>query len=83
MEKTDQISPCSSFPNFFPPMSDSLIIDIKNAAFVQSEFTEFVYMDSDNIPLVDPAVHFDSVEYRNSGSVFWPDLYKDHRKSFG
>lgn len=35
----------------------------------------------DNIPLVDPATHFDSVEYKESGSVFWPDLYKDHRES--
>ncbi|KAJ9126143.1 hypothetical protein QFC24_002416 [Naganishia onofrii] len=54
--------------------------DIKNAAFITSDFTEFVYMDSDNIPLVDPAVHFDSVEYKEGGSVFWPDLYKDHRQ---
>lgn len=51
---------------------------IKNSAFLQSEFTEFVYLDSDNIPLIDPAEHFDSVEYRTKGSAFWPDLYKDH-----
>lgn len=51
---------------------------IKNSAFLQSEFTEFIYMDSDNIPLTDPEEHFDSVEYRTQGSVFWPDLYKDH-----
>ncbi|KAI5450515.1 hypothetical protein NCC49_002972 [Naganishia albida] len=51
---------------------------IKNAAFITSDFTEFIYMDSDNIPLIDPATHFDSVEYKESGSVFWPDLYKDH-----
>lgn len=51
---------------------------IKNSAFLQSEFTEFIYLDSDNIPLIDPAEHFDSVEYRTKGSAFWPDLYKDH-----
>ncbi|KAG7563015.1 hypothetical protein FFLO_01573 [Filobasidium floriforme] len=51
---------------------------IKNAAFIQSEFTEFVYMDSDNIPLVDPAEHFESVEFKENRSVFWPDLNKDH-----
>lgn len=51
---------------------------IKNAAFIQSAFTEFVYMDSDNIPLMDPAEHFDSLEYQQGRSVFWPDLYKDH-----
>ncbi|KAJ9118619.1 hypothetical protein QFC22_003839 [Naganishia vaughanmartiniae] len=36
--------------------------------------------EGDNIPLIDPAVHFDSVEYKEGGSVFWPDLYKDHRQ---
>ncbi|WWC63550.1 uncharacterized protein I303_106154 [Kwoniella dejecticola CBS 10117] len=51
---------------------------IKNSAFLASNFTEFVYMDSDNIPLVDPRTLFDSIEYQQSGSVFWADLNKDH-----
>ncbi|ODO11043.1 hypothetical protein I350_01645 [Cryptococcus amylolentus CBS 6273] len=51
---------------------------IKNAAFLATRFTEFVYMDSDNIPLNDPRELFDSVEYKQSGSVFWADLNKDH-----
>ncbi|WVW85356.1 hypothetical protein I302_107394 [Kwoniella bestiolae CBS 10118] len=51
---------------------------IKNSAFLASNFTEFVYMDSDNIPLVDPRTLFDSIEYKQSGSVFWADLNKDH-----
>ncbi|WVQ95170.1 hypothetical protein IAU59_002264 [Kwoniella sp. CBS 9459] len=51
---------------------------IKNAAFLASEFTEFLYMDSDNIPLIDPATLFESIEYQQSGSVFWADLNKDH-----
>lgn len=32
----------------------------------------------DNIPLRDPAELFEGLEYTHSGSVFWPDLYKDH-----
>lgn len=54
---------------------------IKNAAFVDTKFTQFVYMDSDNIPLSDPAELFDSVEFKQGGSVFWPDLNKDHPKN--
>jgi alpha 1,2-mannosyltransferase len=68
--------------------------DIKNIAFLNTQFTEFVYMDSvswhinlflspadvkDNIPLGDPSDLFESVEYQQSGSVFWSDLNKDHR----
>ncbi|ORY29660.1 mannosyltransferase putative-domain-containing protein [Naematelia encephala] len=52
--------------------------NIKNIAFLATNFTEFVYMDSDNIPLADPNELFDSVEYKQSGSVFWADLNKDH-----
>jgi len=33
----------------------------------------------DNIPLADPAELFESIEYKQSGSVFWADLNKDHR----
>ncbi|KAK1927346.1 mannosyltransferase putative-domain-containing protein [Papiliotrema laurentii] len=52
--------------------------NVKNEAFLATNFTEFIYLDSDNIPLRDPERLFDSVEYRQSGSVFWSDLNKDH-----
>lgn len=39
-----------------------------------------IYGFQDNIPLVDPAEHFESVEFKENRSVFWPDLNKDHRK---
>ncbi|CAK9781972.1 hypothetical protein CC85DRAFT_313059 [Cutaneotrichosporon oleaginosum] len=51
---------------------------IKNTAFIESKFTQFVYMDSDNYPLADPEELFESVEFKQSGSVFWADLNKDH-----
>ncbi|GMK55928.1 hypothetical protein CspeluHIS016_0209840 [Cutaneotrichosporon spelunceum] len=51
---------------------------IKNTAFIESQFTQFVYMDSDNYPLADPEELFESVEFKQSGSVFWADLNKDH-----
>lgn len=75
-----------------------ILADIKNAAFIHTQFTEFIYLDSvsprqperpsyceltrqDNIPLSDPAELFDTIEYQQSGSVFWADLNKDHGKS--
>jgi hypothetical protein len=84
-----------SFLSFQVPIREVLMVDIKNSAFLHSQFTEFVYMDSvsspstvwkvtdekDNIPLADPAELFDSIEYKQSGSVFWADLNKDHRMS--
>jgi hypothetical protein len=39
-----------------------------------------IYGFQDNIPLVDPAEHFESVEFKENRSVFWPDLNKDHRE---
>jgi alpha 1,2-mannosyltransferase len=35
-------------------------------------------MDSDNLPLADPADLFETVEYKSSGSAFWSDVSKDH-----
>lgn len=58
---------------------------IKADAIVQSSFEEVLYLDSDNIPLRDPAYLFDSALYKGPGQpqiVFWPDLNKDHRKRF-
>jgi len=85
----------SPFPSRDSIWVEVLMVDIKNSAFLHTQFTEFVYMDSvsppllpvekadvkDNIPLADPAELFDSIEYKQSGSVFWADLNKDHRKS--
>lgn len=59
-------------------LTDDYTLDIKGRAFLENSFDEFLYIDSDNIPLQNPSQYFDSVEYKEQGSVFWPDLYKDH-----
>ncbi|ORY35899.1 mannosyltransferase putative-domain-containing protein [Naematelia encephala] len=51
---------------------------VKISAFLSTAFTEFVWLDTDNFPLIDPAELFDTVEYRANGHVFWSDLNKDH-----
>ncbi|RXK37235.1 hypothetical protein M231_05525 [Tremella mesenterica] len=52
--------------------------EIKLQAFLSSQFTEIVWIDTDNLPLADPNDLFDSVEYSISHAVFWSDLNKDH-----
>lgn len=55
---------------------------IKAESIVASSFNEVLYLDSDNVPLRDPAYLFDSELYAGKnqpGVVFWPDLNKDHR----
>ena len=64
----------------------NLMVDpkIKAESIVASSFDEVLYLDSDNVPLADPAHLFDSELYAGKnqpGIVFWPDLNKDHRAS--
>ncbi|GAM86287.1 hypothetical protein ANO11243_042990 [Dothideomycetidae sp. 11243] len=47
---------------------------LKPAAVVNSRFEEVLFLDSDNIPVVDPALLFESETYKTYGSVFWPDI---------
>ncbi|GAA5893574.1 hypothetical protein JCM8208_000832 [Rhodotorula glutinis] len=50
---------------------------IKGDALARTSFAEFLYLDSDNVPLVDPAFLFDSPTYRAHGAVLWPDFNRD------
>lgn len=49
---------------------------LKTLALILSRFKEIIYLDADNIPLQDPAALFDSIEYLQTGSLFWPDFCK-------
>ncbi|KAF8588833.1 glycosyltransferase family 71 protein [Ramaria rubella] len=52
---------------------------LKAAAIIASKFAEVLYLDSDNVPLRDPAYLFDEPVYIEGGrAVFWPDYNKDH-----
>lgn len=52
---------------------------IKATAMIQCSFTEFVYLDSDNMPLA-PLKHlFNTALYTENGrAAFWPDIGKEH-----
>lgn len=47
---------------------------LKTAALVNSDFAEPLLLDSDNIPVIDPELLYDSAAYREFGTVFWPDI---------
>lgn len=47
---------------------------LKTAALVNSRFAEPILLDSDNIPVIDPALLYKSETCREFGTVFWPDI---------
>ncbi|KAI9016555.1 mannosyltransferase putative-domain-containing protein [Phycomyces nitens] len=49
---------------------------IKAAAIINSAFNEVLYLDSDNVPAIDPTFLFDSPDYKRTGAMFWPDFWK-------
>ncbi|MEM7147549.1 MAG: hypothetical protein AAF591_20705, partial [Verrucomicrobiota bacterium] len=40
-----------------------------------SPFREVIFLDADNVPLIDPEALFDTIEYREHGALFWPDYW--------
>lgn len=48
----------------------------KALALLMSKFSDTLYLDSDNIPLVQPSTMFNSKEYKEHGMVSWPDFWK-------
>ncbi|KAK1624227.1 family 71 glycosyltransferase [Colletotrichum phormii] len=47
---------------------------LKTAALLNSRWAEPLLLDSDNIPMIDPSILYDSIQYREYHSVFWPDI---------
>ncbi|DBA91081.1 TPA: hypothetical protein ACH3X1_016046 [Trebouxia sp. C0004] len=48
---------------------------LKAFALYATSFTEVILLDADNLPVLNPALLFDSPEYQLHGSMFWPDLF--------
>ncbi|EXF84942.1 glycosyltransferase family 71 [Colletotrichum fioriniae PJ7] len=47
---------------------------LKTAALLNSRWAEPLLLDSDNIPMIDPSILYDSMQYTEYHSVFWPDI---------
>jgi hypothetical protein len=48
--------------------------EAKPYAILHSRFKEVIYLDADNVPLIEPASLLECTEYRATGASFWPDL---------
>jgi len=48
---------------------------LKPFALMHSRFAEVLLLDADQVPIADPAPLFDWPEFRETGAVFWPDIF--------
>jgi len=48
--------------------------ELKPYAVTHSRFREVLLLDADNVPLRDPGFLFDRPEFRDTGTLFWPDI---------
>jgi ADP-heptose:LPS heptosyltransferase len=46
----------------------------KPYAILHSPFREVLFLDADNVPIVNPEFLFETEQYRQTGAVFWPDF---------
>lgn len=46
----------------------------KPFAILYSRFREVIFLDADNVPVVNPIALFDTPQYRKTGAIFWPDF---------
>lgn len=47
--------------------------ELKAYAMLHSPFEEVLFLDADNVPIVNPEFLFDTPQYRETGAIFWPD----------
>jgi ADP-heptose:LPS heptosyltransferase len=46
----------------------------KPYAILHSRFREVLFLDADNVPVVNPEFLFDTPHYQKTGAIFWPDF---------
>jgi FkbM family methyltransferase len=47
----------------------------KAFAIIHSPFKEVLFLDADQVPVVDPTYLFENVAYKDVGAMFWPDYF--------
>jgi ADP-heptose:LPS heptosyltransferase len=52
--------------------------ELKPYAILHSCFQEVLFLDADNVPVVNPEFLFETPQYRSTGAIFWPDY--EHNK---
>lgn len=48
---------------------------LKAVVLAVSTFREVLFLDADNVPVVDPTTLFDSQEFQRTGALFWRDFW--------
>ncbi|MBC7784078.1 MAG: hypothetical protein H7144_09575 [Burkholderiales bacterium] len=48
--------------------------ELKPYAIIHSKFREVLFLDADNVPVVDPEPLFATNQFRDHGAIFWPDF---------
>jgi hypothetical protein len=46
----------------------------KPYAILHSRFREVLFLDADNVPVVNPEFLFETPQYQKTGAIFWPDF---------
>lgn len=49
---------------------------IKPLALLFSRFEEVIFVDSENLPLADPEMLFETKQYKKTGALFWKDYWQ-------
>lgn len=52
------------------------LFQLKPLAMLHSDLEDVLLLDSDNCPVRDPTYLFDSPEFSDVGTIFWPDYWK-------
>jgi putative mannosyltransferase len=55
--------------------------ELKPYAILHTRFEEVIFLDADNVPLIDPERLFETAEYHRHGAIFWPDFHPLDRTS--
>jgi alpha 1,2-mannosyltransferase len=54
----------------------------KAHAIYNSEFSNVLFLDADNVPIRDPSYLFETKEFKETGAIFWPDFWSPHNTIF-
>jgi hypothetical protein len=49
---------------------------LKAHALVHCRFKQALFLDADNLPVVNPEFLFDTPQFKRTGAVFWPDYHR-------
>ncbi len=47
--------------------------ELKPYSIIQSPFQEVLFLDADNVPVVNPEFLFQTHQFKKAGAIFWPD----------